>query len=474
MDLLAEDCVVEWIITKAALQEGWDCPFAYILVSLANVQSQTSITQLVGRVLRQPFVQKTPFPLLNESYVYCRHPRTYEVVRQIRAALQKEGYEGDQKSVVDQSSEEASATATKTSVIRTEFRNIYVGPIMGKIFIPRFCLELEDHQFEGLDYYRHLLSVVDVTKFPFHKATEWDFKSDLAKATEQFYKINLNDDGLFIPEEERINYVESDEKTLAWVVANLDLEWYSSKRLKYMADKIFERIKGLGHKFSLVRFSLLERIKGLILEATDQQTESVFKLLYDKEQIKFYLDCRDCRFEIPQEIKNKLLPRLRRPDDTELQRSLFDFISESDVNGYEQEIAYHFDEDEEVFWWHRNAVGEFGIQGYRRNRIYPDFVVQLGRNGNAEPTYFIVESKGTHLQGSADTNYKRDIAQYFSETGRQVEWQKLPGGRSMHNFHFRFLNEDEYPGKAWREEWKRMKEHGYGYEPITISTYIVK
>ena len=51
MDLLAEGCPVEWIITKAALQEGWDCPFAYILVSLNNTGSQQSMTQLVGRVL---------------------------------------------------------------------------------------------------------------------------------------------------------------------------------------------------------------------------------------------------------------------------------------------------------------------------------------------------------------------------------------------------------------------------------------
>ena len=38
-DLLDEGCPVEWIITKSALQEGWDCPFAYILVSLNKTGS---------------------------------------------------------------------------------------------------------------------------------------------------------------------------------------------------------------------------------------------------------------------------------------------------------------------------------------------------------------------------------------------------------------------------------------------------
>ncbi len=32
IDLLAENCSVEWIITRAALRQGSDCSFAYILV----------------------------------------------------------------------------------------------------------------------------------------------------------------------------------------------------------------------------------------------------------------------------------------------------------------------------------------------------------------------------------------------------------------------------------------------------------
>ena len=65
-------CPVEWIITKSALQEGWDCPFAYILVSLNNTQSTTGMTQIVGRILRQPFQERAPadFSELNESYVF--------------------------------------------------------------------------------------------------------------------------------------------------------------------------------------------------------------------------------------------------------------------------------------------------------------------------------------------------------------------------------------------------------------------
>ena len=39
VDLLSPDCPVRYIITVNALKEGWDCPFAYILASLANKTS---------------------------------------------------------------------------------------------------------------------------------------------------------------------------------------------------------------------------------------------------------------------------------------------------------------------------------------------------------------------------------------------------------------------------------------------------
>jgi len=53
-DLFDPLCPVKYIITKEALQEGWDCSFAYILTLLDNTTASTPLTQMVGRVLRQP------------------------------------------------------------------------------------------------------------------------------------------------------------------------------------------------------------------------------------------------------------------------------------------------------------------------------------------------------------------------------------------------------------------------------------
>ena len=74
--LMSRDCPIRFIITKQALQEGWDCPFAYILTILTNPMSRTGITQLVGRILRQPYAHKTGVAWLDESYVFCFRRRS--------------------------------------------------------------------------------------------------------------------------------------------------------------------------------------------------------------------------------------------------------------------------------------------------------------------------------------------------------------------------------------------------------------
>jgi type III restriction enzyme len=70
VDLMASDCPVRHIITVNALKEGWDCPFAYILVSLADKSSAVDVEQILGRILRMPHVEQHGADLLNNSYVF--------------------------------------------------------------------------------------------------------------------------------------------------------------------------------------------------------------------------------------------------------------------------------------------------------------------------------------------------------------------------------------------------------------------
>lgn len=70
VDLFAKDCPIEIIITKQALKEGWDCSFAYVFCSVAQVKSDKDVQQLLGRVLRMPYATRRRQEAMNKAYAH--------------------------------------------------------------------------------------------------------------------------------------------------------------------------------------------------------------------------------------------------------------------------------------------------------------------------------------------------------------------------------------------------------------------
>lgn len=92
VNLLSEECPIRYIITVNALKEGWDCPFAYILASVANRTSRVDVEQILGRVLRQPYAKIQSKSVLNMSYVLTSSNNFSETIRQIIAGLNAAGF----------------------------------------------------------------------------------------------------------------------------------------------------------------------------------------------------------------------------------------------------------------------------------------------------------------------------------------------------------------------------------------------
>jgi type III restriction enzyme len=80
-------CPVRFVITQKALAEGWDCPFAYVLVGLSAQQSGTAIEQLLGRVLRQPGAKAREAVPLNQSYAFVRSRDFAQAAKELRDGL---------------------------------------------------------------------------------------------------------------------------------------------------------------------------------------------------------------------------------------------------------------------------------------------------------------------------------------------------------------------------------------------------
>jgi type III restriction enzyme len=93
VNVFERTCPVRFIITVAALKEGWDCSFAYILCSVAEIGTTRAVEQILGRVLRLPHAHRKQRPELNYAYAFATSPRFIEAATALKDALVENGFQ---------------------------------------------------------------------------------------------------------------------------------------------------------------------------------------------------------------------------------------------------------------------------------------------------------------------------------------------------------------------------------------------
>ena len=117
--------------------------------------------------------------------------------------------------------------------------------------------------------------------------------------------------------------------------------------------------------------------------------------------------------------------QLLSQDGGALGKSLFSPVYESELNKDERDVAVYLDGDTAISWWHRNvARAQYGLQGWKRSRIYPDFIFAAGGAGTSR-RIIVLETKGDHLD-NLDTDYKRTLLSFLSG---KFQWgDAMPAG----------------------------------------------
>ena len=62
-------------------------------------------------------------------------------------------------------------------------------------------------------------------------------------------------------------------------------------------------------------------------------------------------------------------------------------------------------------WWHLIVVrqhGDYYLRGWKQERIWPDFIAMAGSTAG-KPHVLVFQTKGEHLSGNADMEYKRRV-----------------------------------------------------------------
>jgi type III restriction enzyme len=442
IDLLAEQCQIRYVITRYALQEGWDCPFAYILTVLTNPEATTSITQLVGRVLRQPYARKTNIPALDESYVYCHRDKAGDLLRAVRTGLESEGL-GDMAGSVVAASDVPQKTGTVEVGVREQFK-----AFAGKVYLPCFVIRDENGELREVEYEIDILSRIkwsqidlsafktlqpnttgtqnsitriniDTTLPMLEIAPAYDMKLDMVFFTRQILEEIPNPWVAYDIVNEVVGYLREDAK---WDNAAIT--------------------RNLGFVIEELRKELIKERKRLAKE--------VFLQLIASEQLRFYLVTGSAHSAFPERIRvAKNAVRLTTATGDQLQRSMFEYIDRQEFNDLERAVGLYLDQQYWVLAWYKNIIhGGYYIQGWD-HRVFSDFIV-LGHDlsdvlGDVQKIskVYVLETKGLHLKNE-DTDYKRELFRLCNELSSPKPWDAIKEDFSNHNVQFQVVFEDEW------------------------------
>ena len=412
IDLLSDLCPVRYIITKDALREGWDCPFAYVLAVLSKTTAATALTQMIGRVLRQPGARVTESAPLNECYVVTFDQEVQKAVDSVRRGLQEEGM-GDLAASVRAM---GGAAARRIQVRRRAgFEGI-------KIFLPRV---LSRHYATGewrvFDYDRDLLSRLDWGRFRFSKRDSFSLDGcDRMHQTVTRVGIdNLRSRvGAPPPQITTDEEFEAELDFPALVRLLLDVvpnPWQGARILNEALAALRSR-GATPERIYMNRLFLINELKDDLGQQVAITAEEEFRRMLAAGELHFQLEASgdaNLNWKLAETLEFDITDDdrpLLRSDHEPLEKSLFERVYEKDFTVLEKKMAWTVDGEAAVKWWHRIAVHQdFHLQGWRRNRVYPDFLVCIEEAGNGRVRLTVLETKGLHLKGNDDTTYKAKL-----------------------------------------------------------------
>jgi len=428
-DLLSEMCPVKYIITKDALREGWDCPFAYVLTVLSKMTARTAITQMIGRVLRQPHARLTQKPSLDECYVYTFDQDVMEAVSGVKEGLEEEGIGDVANQVKVQGPGKAPQSISKEVLHRRErFRSL------PKIFLPRVL-----HRDSGLsdgyrlfDYERDILGDLDWESLAYLSADSFKLVDDKLQRTIARIDYKTSKDSeqreldLADTLHEDIESYGNEGLDVSFLVRQLTEvipnPWQAVRILTDTLNTL--RHKGIGEDalFSN-RLELLKEMKRDLKNQVSELSEQIFRAKLSSGDISLRLLAsgdEKINWELAQTLEVNVSNQdqiLRRKDGSNIERSLFEKVYQNGLNNLERDTAWYLDKQESVYWWHRIAVNqrEYSLQGWQKQKIYPDLLVCVEEPNNGNYRFSILETKGEHLKGNDDTEYKRRLFELLTE-----------------------------------------------------------
>jgi type III restriction enzyme len=212
-----------------------------------------------------------------------------------------------------------------------------------------------------------------------------------------------------------------------------------------LVDRLLAKLRSAGWDdalFGRLAAFLIDELRKELVAERERQAPTLFRDGLATGAIQFAVRGDGNDWRMPDEVWTT------QPDDAAplqtatyqpLERSLFLPIYAGDLNDSEQKFAVYLDRDDAVRWWHRNGTmrGSYGLRGWRRGNVYPDFLFAALKDKGGRERIVVVETKGEQLEGNRDTEYKRALLDTLSGAFSEATAKQGELGLTRNPFDFR-------------------------------------
>lgn len=309
VDLLDEGCPIRYIITINALKEGWDCPFAYVLATIANRTSVVDVEQILGRVLRLPYTRRNDTDVLNISYVVTSSNDFHGTLQRVVAGLNNAGFSDKDYRVgnmVEEISVEPTPVPVQTQIDSTETEDEY--PVIDVDAVKTYIAEEQARYDTSPDIEQdELFSQALNQTAEYEKAIDENENPDIDEAPLEV-RANMN---MFRMNEEFAE--EASELRLPQFVVPLHLPMFSTDSTTLLTREKMTEGFSLRDKDTEIDFSMLEaEIARVDISETKDAVPKAWKLTgVDNQFFREWFNSQSSEKRI-EHCKNVILTQLSK------------------------------------------------------------------------------------------------------------------------------------------------------------------
>src|ERR1043166_102840 len=440
--LMVRECPIRYIITKQALQEGWDCSFAYVLTILTNPHSKTAMTQLVGRILRQPYARKTHVPALDESYVYC-FQRT-RLLDEVREGFKREGLEEMAGRIVKDTADLAPVELREVGP-RKEYK-----AAVGNMVLPAFVMR-DGKDWRLVSYEADVLSRVRWSEADVSPLYKLELSLEEKRDVELRTGLAVELSGFARRVREEIAAGGTVQFDFAYAAGHLlDVvpnPWVGYEFVERVFTKLLAKWQGKETVVANNLVFILEELRKRLEAERDRLAKTAFNEMLDRDEMRFIVVARDLGMHrLPKKLQvPKSAKRATRLNGSQFEMNLFDPVPAGSLNSLEHEVASFLDEQSRLYFWYRN-IPHYGyyVQGWQKSRIYADFIFTANGGGKGKfRKVFVWETKGLHLKNE-NTDYKRSVFTLCNKHAKKKAWNELVPAMRDKEISYEVVFQDEW------------------------------